>query len=300
MTLAPSRPGPEVNVDATLVSDLLAAQMPEASGLELGERFEGKDAVVWRLGDSWAVRLPRRQLAADRQATEVDWLPRIGHGWPFRAPIPVRVGSPNESFPWRWSITPWVPGESSAAAPLSQAGAAQLGGALAALHTEAPAQAPRHPKKSQPLMARGARCDDRLATLARRTDGTVWRLDVDGARRVFDRGAAVPRPAATWAHLNLRAHHVLTHRGTLAGIIDWGDAAAGDPAADIGQALVILPPIHWDALIEGLGGLDLSTFARARAEAIDFAARLAVSMDRTDVAAGWLGLEALGVAQHNR
>lgn len=300
MTLAPARPLAEVVVDAALVTSLLATQVPEAAGLALGERCEGSDAVVWRLGDAWAMRLPRRQLAADRQITEIDWLPRIGQGWPFRAPIPVRVGSPTTSFPWRWSIAPWVPGTPSTAAPLSPAGAAQLGYALAALHTAAPVQAPRHPKRSQPLMVRAARFDDRLATLACRSEGTAWRLGIDAARRIYERGASVPRPAATWAHLDLRGQHVLTHQGALAGIIDWGDAAAGDPAADIGQALVLLPPSHWDALIEGLGGLDIATFARARSEAIDFAALLAVSHDRSDVAAGWLGLQALGVALHDR
>jgi len=299
MILATAQPEAEVRVDATLVTSLITSQVPEAAGFSLGERFEGKDAIVWRLGDAWAVRLPRRQVAADRNATEVDWLPRIGASWPFRAPIPVRVGAPNAEFPWRWSVVPWVPGEPATTAPLSIAGASQLGNALAALHTNAPVQAPRHPKKSQPLAVRAARFDDRMATLGRRTEGTAWRVNVDAARRVFDRGVVVPRPTATWAHLDLKGQHVLTHHGFLAGIIDWGDSAAGDPAADIGQGLVLLPPQHWDAFVEGLGGLDMTTFTRARAEAIDYAATLALSHDRADVAAGWLGLQALGVAQHH-
>lgn len=300
MTLATAQPEAEVRVDATLVTSLIATQVPEAAGFTLGERFEGKDAIVWRLGDAWAVRLPRRQVAADRNSTEVDWLPRIGAQWPFRAPVPVRVGSPDSTFPWRWSVVPWVPGEPATKAPLSHVGAAQLGAALAALHTDAPVQAPRHPKKSQPLAVRAARFDDRLATLARRTDGTAWRVNLEAARRIFDRGSEIPRPAATWTHLDLKGQHVLTHHGALAGIIDWGDAAAGDPAADIGQCLVLLPAEHWDALVAGLGGIDMPTFTRARAEAIDYAAMLALSADKTDVAAGWLGLQALGVATHNR
>ncbi len=300
MTLATSQPEAEVRVDAALVTSLITSQVPEAAGFSLGERFEGKDAIVWRLGDAWAVRLPRRQLAADRDVTALDWLPRISTAWPFRAPVPVRVGSPNAAFPWRWSVVPWVPGEPATKAPLSPAGASQLGRALVALHTDAPVQAPRHPKKSQPLVMRAARFEDRIYTLARRTEGTAWRLNVDAARRIFERGAAVPRPAATWAHLNLKGRHVLTHRGILAGIVDWREAAAGDPAADIGQCLVLLPPSHWDAFVEGLGGLDMPTFARARAEAIDYAAMLALSRDKTDVAAGWLGLQALGVAQRHR
>lgn len=300
MTLAMAQPEAEVRVDAALVASLVASQVPEAAGFALGERFEGKDSIVWRLGDAWAVRLPRRQVAVDRHSTEVDWLPRIGAAWPFRAPVPVRVGAPDASFPWRWTVVPWVPGESATDAPLSPTGATQLGAALAALHTDAPIQAPRHPRKSQPLAARSSRFNDRMATLARRTDGTSWRVNIDAATRIFDRGASVPRPSATWAHLDLKGQHVLTHRGSLAGIIDWGDAAAGDPAADIGQALALLPPSHWDAFVEGLGGLDMPTFSRARAEAIDHAAILALSHSMTDVAAGWLGLEALGVAQHHR
>ena len=77
MTLATAQTEAEVRVDAALVASLIATQVPEAAGLCLGARFEGKDAIVWRLGDAWAVRLPRRQLAADRDVTAVDWLPRI-------------------------------------------------------------------------------------------------------------------------------------------------------------------------------------------------------------------------------
>ena len=298
MTLAMTQPEAEVRVDAALVTSLITDQVPEAAGFALGERFEGKDAVVWRLGDSWAVRLPRRQVSADRHVTEVDWLPRIGAAWPFRAPVPVRVGSPSSAFPWRWSSFPGSQASLHQRRRSSPAGATQLGRALTALHTEAPIQAPRHPRKSQPLAVRNARCEDRLSTLARRTDGTAWRLNSDAACRILDQGASVPRPAATWAHLDLKGQHVLTYHGALAGIIDWGDAAAGDPAADIGQCLALLPTSHWDAFVEGLGGLDMPTFARARAEAIDYAAMLALSPDKTDVAAGWLALRALGVAQH--
>ena len=60
MTPTATRPEAEVRVDASLVTSLIANQVPEAAGFALGERFEGKDAIVWRLGEAWAVRLPRR------------------------------------------------------------------------------------------------------------------------------------------------------------------------------------------------------------------------------------------------
>jgi hypothetical protein len=42
----------------------------------------------------------------------------------------------------------------------------------------------------------------------------------------------------------------------------------------------------------------MPTFARARAEAIDYAATLALANDKTDIAAGWIALQSLGVAEH--
>lgn len=296
MTTSARTPVAEVHIDPELVTELLRTQVPEAQQFTLGEPHAGRDAVVWRLGSDWAVRLPRRQLAADRQSTELDWLPHMSGGWPFRAPVPVRVGRPTPRYPWRWSIVPWVPGTPMTHAPLSLVGAAQLGHALAALHALAPAQAPRHPRWSQPLRARAARTEDRLATLGRRTEVGPWRLDVAAACRVFEAGAKRPAGAERWSHLDLRAEHVMTANGYLAGIIDWGDAAAADPANDIGQALTSLPVTAWDAFITGYGGIDPDTFTRARAAAIEFAASLALTGNPLHLHAGWVGLAALGVA----
>ncbi len=297
MTISAATPAAEVRIDLPMVESLVRSQVPEAAQFVFGQRFEGRDAVVMRLGEDWAVRLPKRQLAADRQATEADWLPHVAGEWGFRAPIPVRVGRPTDAFPWRWSITPWVHGTPHSQTPLSALGAAQLGAALRQVHSPAPAQAPRHPKRSQTLLARASRVDDRLNTLFRRTDTGPWTLNTTAARSIYHRGALHARPAAAWAHLDLRADHIMTINGAFAGLIDWGDAAAGDPAADLGQALVVLPLDHWDALIQGYGGVDVPTFSRARAEAIDFATGLALSHDPADLVAGWHGLASLGVAR---
>ena len=296
MTVSARPPVADVQIDADLVTSLLRAYVPEALQFALGERHQGRDAVVWRLGADWAVRLPRRQLAVDRQATEIDWLPHLSAAWPFRAPVPVRVGGPTRDYPWRWSIVPWVPGVPMASAPLSLNGTAQLGYSLAKLHAPAPREAPRHPRWSQPLRARAARTEDRLRTLGRRTEVGPWRLDVAAACRIFQAGAARATGPDCWAHLDVRAEHILTAHGQLAGIIDWGDAAAADPANDIGQALATLPTTAWDAFIVGYGGIDPDTFTRARAVAVEFAASLALTGNPEDLFAGWAGLAALGVA----
>jgi aminoglycoside phosphotransferase (APT) family kinase protein len=93
---------------------------------------------------------------------------------------------------------------------------------------------------------------------------------------------------------------VLTNDGELAGIIDWSESAAGDPAADLGQALVLVGQDGWDALTIGYGPIDARTFMRARAEGVYFALALTAEQVDARVQAGWEGLEALGVAHRTR
>ena len=54
-------PAPDVEVDAALVAGLVAAQHPSFAGpVELVAN--GWDNAVFRLGDAWAARMPRREL----------------------------------------------------------------------------------------------------------------------------------------------------------------------------------------------------------------------------------------------
>lgn len=297
MTLKASSVAAEILIDEALATRLLSTVIPPDRGIALEERYEGRDYVTWRFARQWAMRIPRRQLAADRQVTETVWLAHLAKEWQFATSAPAKVCPPSADFPWTWSIVPWLDGSPAAIEPLCDQGALELGWALRSLHQAAPANAPTHPLRSQSLATRAPRAHDRIATLHRRTDTSAWRLDAESALRLYTRGASIPRPAATWCHLDLRSPHVLVAGGRLAGIIDWGDAAAADPATDIGQVLTLLPPMQWDALAQGYGSLDVNTFERARAEAIDFAVGMALSPDALEQHGGWAALVALGVAK---
>jgi aminoglycoside phosphotransferase (APT) family kinase protein len=100
--------------------------------------------------------------------------------------------------------------------------------------------------------------------------------------------------------MDLHGGNVLTMEGRLAGIVDWVDAGAGDPATDLGQAMALLPPSRWDSLIHGYGGIDPATFNRARAEALNYALILATVAEPQFAAAGWTALEALGLARRTQ
>jgi aminoglycoside phosphotransferase (APT) family kinase protein len=289
-----------VHIDQHLVRSLLDYQIPGTAAVALGHRYEGWDCVTYRLGGEWAVRLPRHARAAELERNSHVWLPQLGKDWPFPAPVPLFVGSPSSDYPWPWSIVPWIEGVPAFQQPLSDVGAEQLGGALRAIHTPLPPDAPVNPLRSTTLAERGRKTDSRLAALTRAARGTEWKLDLRKARYLYWTAATDLPPQQSWTHLDLHGDNVLVTNGNLAGIIDWGDAAAGDPATDLGQALCLLPPEQWEILLAAYGGIDGRTFKRARAEALGFAAMLGTIADGPYASAGWQALTVLGVASRDR
>jgi aminoglycoside phosphotransferase (APT) family kinase protein len=295
-------PPAEVHIDEALVRALLRSQYPDLAKLTIGARHEGWDNVTYRIGDELAVRLPRRRLGAALSATELDWIPRIGAAWSFPAPRAIRVGEPNERYPWRWSVVPWLEGEPAYRAPLSIDGARDLGVALAQIHQIAADNAPMNPFRSRPLAERAERLDLRLQELA---VGRGDRVHSDQARDVFREGARQPAVPMTWTHLDIHGANVLTRKGRLAGLLDWGDAAAGDPATDLGEAFVVVGRKHFGALIAAYAeaggaaadgdGLSEAAAKRVEAEAVSYAALLAGTTEGDHATAGWVALEELGV-----
>jgi hypothetical protein len=57
-------PQAELEVTAELVKSLLKEQLPGFSELPLEPVANGWENVIYRLGSEWAVRLPRREAAA--------------------------------------------------------------------------------------------------------------------------------------------------------------------------------------------------------------------------------------------
>src|SRR5580704_2467696 len=125
-------PAAEVDIDAKLVHALLDAQHPDLASLPLIELGTGWDNNVYGLGDSLAVRLPRRAAASALIEHEQRWLPELAPRLPLPIPTPFRIGQPGCGYPWSWTITPWLTGQSAAIAPPddSATAAVTLGGFL--------------------------------------------------------------------------------------------------------------------------------------------------------------------------
>lgn len=288
-----SPPPAETEITAGLASALIAAQFPEWAGRAIGERFEGWDNVTFRLGTDLAVRMPRLAVAAKLAAVEHTWLPRLSSAWGFAAPIPLAVGAAGLSYPWAWSVVPWIDGIVAAHAPLDAAGRTDLGRALAQLHVPSPPDAPVCPWRATPLKARRS---DFLDTL-----GSTPLDDIDRAKAldIYDAGANLTPPAPVWTHLDLHGLNIVASNGRLGGILDWGEMSGSDFAADLGQAWVLVGEAGFGDVLAGYDrALGADDVVRITAHAIDAATRLALSSARehTEPAARALAELGAGVA----
>ena len=264
MTGPVEHPAAEVHIDEALVRSLLAEQHPDLATLPLREMDAGWDNLIFRLGEDLSVRLPRRALAAPLVLHEQRWLPELAPHLPLPIPVPIRIGVPAGEYPWAWSVTRWFPGASALHQPPTDpvAAAGQLGSFLAALHREAPTDAPPNPYRGVPLADRDAitrRWIDQLADLI---DGPQVRACWED-HLALDRWEGPP----LWLHGDLHPHNVVVHDGAVSAIIDFGDITAGDPATDLGIAWMLLPPTARPTLRRA-AGVDEMTWRRGRGWAL--------------------------------
>ncbi|REJ80017.1 MAG: phosphotransferase [Acidobacteria bacterium] len=252
---------------------LLREQHPDLAALPLHEVGSGWDNAVFRLGDEYCLRLPRRAAAAQLVENEQRWLPLLAPLLPLPVPVPLRVGAPAQGYPWAWSVCPWLPGRSAFAAPpldVSRA-ATTLGAFLAALHRPAPPEAPHNPMRGVPLMARAEVFARQLAALT----ATLGEETTRRVERLWTQSLELPpwRAAPAWVHGDLHLFNLLTdptRDGRLAAVIDFGDLCAGDPATDLAVAWMLFDASDRERL-RRTSGCDDATWGRARGWAVAFA-----------------------------
>ncbi len=274
-------PAAEVAITEELVRDLLRDQHPDLAELPMTQILGGWDNALFRLGDTLAVRLPRRAIAAPHVEHEHRWLPMLAERLPLPIPAPVRLGRPGRSYPWSWAITRWIDGEPAfTSTPLRDEGAARtLGAFLRALHRPAAGNAPISPVRGVPLTARSLRVEQHLRENGELVDaGRIWRCWTHIV-------AARPWPhAPVWVHGDLHPGNVIVAGGRVAGVIDFGDLTAGDPATDLAAAWMIFAPEVRDTFRQAAADeeqpIDDQTWIRARGWALTLnLAWLAMSVD---------------------
>ena len=195
----------EFEIDAQLVRALLREQHPDLAGLPLDAMESGWDNTLFRLGQRWVVRLPRRALSAPLFEHEQRWLPVLAGQLPLPVPAPLRRGSPSAGYPWHWSVVEWLPGTAADLSPPNSKQARVLARFLRALHVPAPSSAPRNPYRGVPLQERALVVEQRLQAIAPLSPRIhdIWARTLD---------ARIDLPP-TWLHGDLHARNVLVDDG---------------------------------------------------------------------------------------
>ncbi|MEX5296049.1 aminoglycoside phosphotransferase family protein [Kocuria sp. CPCC 205268] len=278
---------PEVEVQPTAaqVRGLLEAQLPPQLHELLEEPLtpvaQGWDNALFRLGPDHAVRLPVRRAAVPCLLHEVRWTAVAGA--PLAAlgiavPRPVFRGGPGAGYPWPWTVVRWIEGEAVATLPVARRGrlATDLARALSSLHRPAPGDAPDNPYRGVPI-------DARLRSAPPSWPATAAALGERRAERlrgVVDdglRAAPWSRPAV-WLHGDPHPWNLVHRDGRLAGLLDFGDVCAGDPASDLAGAWLALDTDQrsaFRAVADSTGRYDDDVWRRAAAWAALYVVALA-------------------------
>ncbi|MDH6605106.1 aminoglycoside phosphotransferase (APT) family kinase protein [Streptomyces sp. SAI-208] len=251
----------EIEITEDLVRELLREQHPDLAGLAIREVVGGWGNQMWRLGDELAVRMQRMDPTPELQLKERRWLPVLAPRLPLPVPTPVRFGEPSERFPKHWTVMTWVPGEPLDHGSISRGdhAADTLAWFLRALHVEAPADAPVAADRG----AHPRNCTAGFENFLRAVAPGDIAAD---ARAVWDDAVAAEawEGPQVWVHGDLHPANVVVAAGTLAGVVDFGDMFAGDPAWDLAAAWVLLPDDVAARFFDTYALADEATIRRAR------------------------------------
>lgn len=289
------------SISPDTVRALLADQHPDLAELELGERFDGWDMAMYRLGNDLAVRLPRVEAAVASLISEMRFVPRLSGDWDFPFPHVVRSGLPGEGFPWPWAIVTWVPSTTADRVPLGAEAGPRIGRAIARIHQRADADAPFNKEQSLEFADRQADFDWAREQLAGVRGPGGERLDWGRVDELWAAALASPETGErVWSHADMHGSNVLSADGDFAGIIDWGKMAACDRAVDLGFLWTLTSRDGVEAALaeyRAVTGVEEAGL-EARATGIGLAKCLSwATLDRPlNVAMAWRGLRALGVA----
>lgn len=257
-----------MEIDSALVQRLVEEQFPEWVELPVSPvPRQGHDNRTFRLGGELVVRLPSAEGYVAGVVKEDRFLPLVAQHVSTEVPEPVATGAPGSEYPHPWSVRRWIPGATvDGDDDLDRvAVAVDLGRFLTELRAVPPGRGPlagahsffrgTHPS------VYGDEVQEVLEELADSVDveacQSIWQESV---RSAWSEGPV-------WFHGDVAAGNLLTTRGQLAAVIDFGTCGLGDPACDLVVAWTVFDVAERE-IFRGAAGLDDDAWARARGWAL--------------------------------
>ncbi|TPL52183.1 aminoglycoside phosphotransferase family protein [Mesorhizobium sp. B2-4-4] len=290
------------NIDAALVSRLIAAQFPRWRDLAVRPIEPGGwDNRSFRLGDEMTVRLPSAAAYFLQVEKEHRWLPRLAPLLPLPIPIPLAMGAPAEGYPWHWSVYRWIEGETAKRERIANLSefAADLAGFLIALKRIDPAGGPGPGQhnffRGGPLNVYDGETRQAIAALD-------TRIDAGAASAVWETALAAPwQGPPVWFHGDVSWGNLLVEHGRLSAVIDFGTSGVGDPSCDLAIAWTLFEGQSREVFRAGLG-VDDATWARGRGWALWKALITAageIDVNSAEIEQSWRVIDAV-LADHKR
>ena len=240
MTQAPT---PTADTVRRLVRSLLKEGADGTAGPEVRPVAEGGEHSTWWVGTRHVLRLAPDREATVRQRRELRLRDLVRPHLPVAVPTSVAHGewAPGLGY----TLDTKVPGGTGEEHDVSAVGEADLAGLLTGLR-EVPARqaetlgVPRTAPRSLEALRRAAeRAARRLARADEFDPVRLQQLTSPAAVQL----AAQPGTAVLVHHDLTGEHLVVSADGRVRGVLDWTDAAVGDPAEDIaGLAIAVGSP----------------------------------------------------------
>jgi aminoglycoside phosphotransferase (APT) family kinase protein len=274
----------KADITADLVEGLIASQFPQWDGLRVVPvEIDGNDNTTFRLGSSMSVRLPSADAYIPQVEKEHRWLPVLAAQLPVPIPVPLGRGDPSPAFPRPWSVYRWIDGDllTFDGVPDMKAFASDLVGFLAALY----ACEPVGPGSGAHSFSRGgpvATWDDQTRETLNALHGAI---DTRAALGVWEAALDARCEAPeVWVHGDVTGTNLLVRDGRLAGVLDFGCCAVGDPACDLTIAWTFFSGESRRMFTESVP-VEASAWARGRGWAL-WKALLHLAADRAKAGQG--------------
>ncbi len=226
----------QIEIPVEVVESLIDTQFPEYSKLPINEvKPNGWDNRTFRLGSEMSVRLPSAERYAAKVPIEHKYLPYLATHLSLPIPKPIALGRPSAEYPWHWSIYGWIDGQTLDTCHFDDEELDRLAGQLAYFLKELQAiDVCDGPKPGSHNFYRGESPIVYDAETRSSIDNLYEYIDVKAALEVWERAIH-----SRWKKKPVRIHgdfstgNILINEQELAGIIDFGGMAVGDPSCDL-------------------------------------------------------------------
>lgn len=221
------------------VQKLIAKQFPQYGTLAIKPfHIQGNDHHTFHLGKNLLIRMPSASGYALHVLREHTWLPFLKKHLLITIPHPRHLEEPSADFPWHFSITELIEGDSLDICKVRDDEkvelARDLAGFLKSLH-----KVPTHgaPSSSPHNYHRGGALkiyDQELREAVQKLN-TIF--NINDILRYWEKALqSTWDKNPVWVHGDLAPGNLLIEHGKLKAVIDFGCMAVGDPACDLAMA----------------------------------------------------------------